>query len=81
MASMDNNTLALLGVAAFNAVTAYLTWRTHNIALKQTDTIQLLEKNTNSIKDALVASTAKASRAEGVAAGRMEEKFDTSNRT
>jgi hypothetical protein len=36
--------------------------------------IRRTEKNTNSMKDALVASTAKASRAEGVVAGKQEEK-------
>jgi hypothetical protein len=50
------NTFMLLIVAALNAYTAYLSLRT--------------EKNTNSMKDALVASTAKASHAEGLAEGK-----------
>jgi hypothetical protein len=49
------DTVILLIVAAMNAYTA---WRTRQV-----------EKNTNSMKDALVSSTAKASLAEGHAAG------------
>ena len=56
------NTVMILIVALVNAYTALVTVRTH-------DQIKTLEQNTNSIKDALVASTAKASRAEGVKAG------------
>jgi hypothetical protein len=57
----DNfNTIVILLVAASNVYIAYISHRT--------------EKNTNSMKDALVASTAKASRAEGMAAGKKEEK-------
>lgn len=83
--NIDINTMALLGIAAFNALTAFLAWRTHKSTVSQSNTIALLEKNTNSIKDALVASTAKASRAEGVTAGRLEGRFertepDTDNR-
>ena len=74
--NIDPNTMALLGIAAFNALTAFLAWQTHKTSLKQGVDIAMLEKNTNSIKDALVASTAKASRAEGVTAGRLEGQFE-----
>ena len=51
----DVNTLMLLGIAALNAYSVYISHR--------------VEKNTDGIKDALVASTAKASLAEGEAKG------------
>lgn len=54
---MDPN-WTLLAIAIANCFTAYFAFRTHS-------SIGTLEKNTNSIKDALVASTAKASYAEG----------------
>ena len=54
--------LVLLGIAVLNTYTAILNKHTNS-------TMNLLEKNTNSIKDALVAATAKASLAEGTAAG------------
>lgn len=62
---IDLNLLVLLVIALMNAYTAWLSHRTKA-------NITLLEKNTNSIKDALVVSTAIASRAEGLAAGRLE---------
>ena len=39
---------------------------------KMADTVEVLEKNTNSIKDALVASTHDAALAAGKVAGRLE---------
>lgn len=56
------NLILILAVAVINLYTAVLT-------RNQRQVISLLEKNTNSIKDALVASTAKASNAEGHAEG------------
>lgn len=56
------NLLILLLIAAVNAYTAIINRKTNRAMVT-------LEKNTNSIKDALVASTAKASLAEGTAAG------------
>ena len=50
------------------------------IALKQAQlnkVITVLEKNTNSIKDALIVSTAKASHAEGVLQGKLEQKSES----
>lgn len=63
---MEMNTYALLGIAIMNAITAYMAYRTK----QQADTI---EKATNSMKDALVATTARASLAEGKEQGRIEE--------
>jgi len=51
--------LALFGNMLLSVYTVWATRRTRNA-------IGELEKNTNSIKDALIASTAKASFAEGV---------------
>jgi hypothetical protein len=51
--------LALFGNMLLSVYTVWATRRTHNA-------IGELEKNTNSIKDALIATTAKASFAEGV---------------
>lgn len=59
---VDATTITLLAIAILNAYTAYVTY------LTRID-MHLVEKNTNSMKDALVASTAKASLAEGTAAG------------
>ena len=63
--TLDYNLMLILFIAVLNAYTAWMTQQ-------QKKTIALLEKNTNSIKDALVASTAKASLAEGKVAGRAE---------
>lgn len=46
------------------------------LVLRQAHTINLLEANTNSIKDALVAATAKASNLEGRAAQLAETKAE-----
>lgn len=63
----DSNTWALLIIAALNALTAWFTYKTRK-------DMKTLEINTNSIKDALVASTAKESHASGLAEGRAEER-------
>ena len=63
----EYNLILILMIAALNAFTAWTT-------MQSKKTIIELEKNTNSIKDALVASTAKASHAEGMAEGKAEEK-------
>jgi anthranilate phosphoribosyltransferase len=57
------NNLALAIIALSNLVMGILAYYTHK-------NMQMLEKNTNSIKDALIVTTAVASRAEGVAAER-----------
>jgi hypothetical protein len=53
----------LIIVVAINALTAFLAWQTWKQAA-------MTERNTNSMKDALVAATAKASHAEGMEAQR-----------
>lgn len=58
MFDIKPDTVVLLIVAAMNALTLYYTRRT--------------EKNTNSMKDALVASEKTASHAEGKEEGRAE---------
>jgi hypothetical protein len=66
--------LILLVIAALNTYTAIINKNTNK-------TIEVLEKNTNSIKDALVASTAKASLAEGKAEGLQQGRDEKSNKT
>ncbi len=77
MPPFDFNSLVLFGIALVNAFTAYLAYRTHQSTIQNTANIVELEKNTNSIKDALIVSTAKASLAEGMAAGRLEQRTET----
>ncbi len=55
---MSADTIALVCIALINLAGAYLTYRAHQAIL-------VVERATNSMKDALVASTAKASYAEG----------------
>ena len=59
---VDINLIILMIIGALQAFQTYQSHKTSN-------NMGLLEKNTNSLKDALVASTAKASLAEGTAAG------------
>lgn len=67
--SVDANTVALAFIAVLNVITAILAYKTHRQA-------KLTEKNTNSMKDALVAATKKASFAEGREDMRSETKAD-----
>ncbi len=55
---MNLETLVLLVIALINLGAGYLTFRAHQA-------IMIVEKATNSMKDALVASTAKASYSRG----------------
>ncbi len=61
----DINTIAWMMIAVLNAYTAYISHRNSN-------KIEHIQKSTNSMKDALIESTAKASLAEGTAIGRKE---------
>ena len=70
---MNWELLGLGFIAATNLVAALITWRTHTKVVAAASDILRVEKATNSMKDALVAATAKASRAEGVVAGRAED--------
>ncbi len=56
--SVELNTLVLLSIAIINLGAGFLTWKAHRA-------IMVVERATNSMKDALVAATAKASYAEG----------------
>jgi HAMP domain-containing protein len=71
MDTTDINALALLAVAVLNALSVVL-------SLVNNRNIRKIEIATNSMKDALVASTAKASdaigEARGLAQGRAEER-------
>lgn len=62
--SNNLNTALLLGIAGIQCLTAYQTYRTMKIS-------KMTELNTNSMKDALIASTKLASYAEGKAAGEL----------
>lgn len=66
---MESN-LILLGIAALNAWSAYMAYKTHSLT-KQ------VEVATNSMKDALVTATAKAEHASGFEAGRLTQQAET----
>ena len=70
---MDQNTVALVVIALANALTAFFAWHSVQQRAKMSRDIGRLEKNTNSMQDALVALTAKSSKAEGVLQGRKEQ--------
>ncbi len=65
LSHIDINLVILMIIGALQA---YQTYQSH----KTGQNMSLLEKNTNSLKDALVLSTAKASLAEGTAAGLVQ---------
>lgn len=69
MWGIDLNTMMLLLIALTNLGTALMVWWG-----KQD--IRKIELATNSMKDALVEATAKASQAEGEIKGRADEKAD-----
>lgn len=66
------NSWILLGIAAFNMAGAYFAYQAAALAKSTQSTIEVLEKNTNSIKDALVAKTGEAAHAAGKEEGRLE---------
>lgn len=66
---VELNTWILLIVALLNGLNLALAGRTHVNVTK-------VEKATNSMKDALVETTAKVSHAEGVLAGREAERIE-----
>lgn len=76
---INNGFLAV--IALCTAIGAYLSYRanantsaTREAVERQSETITKLEVNTNSMKDALVASTAAAFQASGMAAGIAAER-------
>lgn len=81
--AMTPSEMTLLVVAALNAFTAWMTWRAHNevvatknVVLATQHDVAVIEKATNSLTDRLVASTDKASRAEGRAQGLVQGKAE-----
>jgi hypothetical protein len=66
---LDWNLVLWLFIALLNAYTAYMSKRAHDVAVATKEDVATIEKATNSMKDALVASTAAAALAEGHAAG------------
>lgn len=68
----DLNTAMLFGIALSNAAGLYFSWRAKSIAVTTSETVAVLEKNTNSIKDALVAKTGEAAHAAGREEMRIE---------
>jgi hypothetical protein len=71
---MDGNTIGLIIIAIINIGTAILTAIAHK-------DIRKIEIATNSMKDALVVSTAKASKAEGKEEQRLETAAGLSDTT
>ncbi len=76
--TVDPN-ISLVAIALLNLATAIITWRTHQQSKANGLVITELEKNTNSIKDALVASTAKASYSEGQTQAREAGELKAAN--
>jgi len=83
LSTFDWGAVIQFATALATLVTAIIAWKTRvtvkamteHVTAVTTETqkqIVMLEQNTNSIKDALVASTASASRAEGLAAGQAQ---------
>jgi hypothetical protein len=58
--------LLLLGIAAFNAFTAFMAWRTLGVTKRTEANVAIVEKATNSMKDALVLAAGKAGFQQGV---------------
>jgi hypothetical protein len=76
---MDLNTLVLLLVALLNCVTAAISWYSNHVVLQTRKDVAIIEKATNSMKDALVKATGEASRAAGVVEGRQEAENKAAN--
>ncbi len=62
---MSTDTIVLLAIAMMNLIAGYLTYKAHQAIL-------IVERATNSMKDALVASTARASYSAGHEAASLE---------
>jgi len=63
------NNIILAVVAISNMVTAFLAYKNHQAVQQVKTDIKTVELATNSMKDALVAATDAAARAEGTARG------------
>ena len=64
---MDANTIGLIVVVVVQLINILVAWRTR-------EDVHKIEVATNSMKDALIVSTAKASKAEGREEMRVEQK-------
>ncbi len=71
--------MALAVIAVFNAFTAFLAYRTHQVAsitkqvvLDTKQEVGVVKDATNGLQEALVAATAKASQAAGELKGRAD---------
>lgn len=79
----DWNTVILAVIAMLNLITSLVAWHAHQETTKisqkvseAAENIQKVEIATNSMKDQLVASTAKASQAEGELKGRADSRSE-----
>jgi hypothetical protein len=72
----DPNIIALTLIAVMNAITAFLAYRTHMVSQSTRADVAKIEVATNSMKDALVEATGKASHAEGLAEGMKQGRQD-----
>jgi hypothetical protein len=64
------NSIVLLGIAMFNALTAFIAWRTLQSSKRAEANIATVEVATNSMKDALVKAAGLQGFEEGVSAER-----------
>ncbi len=67
-------------VAGLNTYTAWIAHRTHEVTTAVAEKVEIIKVETNSMKDALVATTDKAARAEGREAGRLQEIEDRAHK-
>lgn len=66
---IDINGVILGLIAFFNLVTAVLAYKTHQSAVATQTNMAIVEKATNSMKDALVKATGEAAHAAGMTEG------------
>jgi hypothetical protein len=71
---MSQEVWGWIAISAMQLLTALVTLHTRAEVRKQSQNIQKIETATNSMKDALVASTAQASQALGELKGRADQK-------
>lgn len=72
MFTVSPETLFLFGIALLNSFVAIMTYLNRQTAINTYEMARKTELNTNSMKDALVAATAKVSHAEGKEEGLIE---------
>lgn len=69
LSTIDINDAMLGLIAFFNLITAILAYRTHQSSLATQTNMAIVEKATNSMKDALVKATGDAAHAAGMTEG------------